>query len=199
MGGKRGFFSQHIYQVWPLTACVLQHRPYPTHTVHQRLLSSVLQNFLPYLWHCEVVDLNVLHDFIQQSVSHRLKVSKRVILVRRRASDENMFGVLSTRTHFVLFLFFCSLKFQLCANRFLAHKKRKAFSASGFCVCILQHFYDLIFYVATFLWLKFESRGGLTAVITKLVPVLTIPAGLLILADQCASTLILHRMRGNFQ
>ena len=56
----------------------------------------VEKNILPYLWHCEVVYLNVLHYFIQQSVCHWLKVSKSVILWMKRASDEykrRCFGV----------------------------------------------------------------------------------------------------------
>lgn len=47
-----------------------------------------MENFLPYLWHREVVYLNVLDYFIQQSVSHWLKVSKSVILRLKRALNE---------------------------------------------------------------------------------------------------------------
>ncbi len=38
------------------------------------------EKILPYLGNCEVVDLYVLHYFIQKSVSHGFKISKCVIL-----------------------------------------------------------------------------------------------------------------------
>lgn len=44
------------------------------------LIFEFEEKILPYLGNCEVVDLYVLHYFIQKSVSHGFKISKCVIL-----------------------------------------------------------------------------------------------------------------------
>lgn len=84
---------------------------------------------LPYFRNCEIVDLYILYNFVQKSVSHRIKVSKSVILRQKKVIQCHF-------TYLEFFFFFYIFEYQKLCNLGLV-------SSLPGCALTLRSLYEL--------------------------------------------------------